>query len=62
MAIELTNYMKRDLYQLGFKAFYDGIQSSGFTTPECDALWKKGRECAKAEAEQLANSESGTIW
>jgi hypothetical protein len=62
MAIELTNYMKRELYLQGFKDFAEGIQSSGFTTPEWDALWRKGWECAKAEAEQLANSENGTIW
>jgi len=62
MTIELTNYMKRDLYQQGFKAFNKGIQSSGFTTPEWDELWMKGWECAKAEAEQLAGSENGNIW
>lgn len=62
MTIALTCYMKRDLYLQGFVAFGKGIQSSGFTTVEWDALWTQGWECAKAEAEQLAKSETGSIW
>lgn len=62
MAITLTTYMNSDLYQAGYKAFFAGIKSSGYTTPEWAAIWNEGWECAKCEAEELANSECGSIW
>lgn len=58
----ITDYMKRDLYTEGFKAFSSGIKSSGYTTQEWDAIWQRGWECAKREDEELANSETGSIW
>lgn len=58
----LTEYMKRDLYTAGYKAFAADIKSSGYTTPEWAAIWNKGWECAKREAAELTNSECGSIW
>lgn len=51
--MELTNYMKRDLYFAGFKAFNRGESDSPYQAgTEADQLWRDGWASAQCEASE----------
>ncbi len=65
LELELTEYMKRDLYFAGVKSFNFDLYVSGVQPVNCDIvespyqvgteadrLWKRGWACAQREAEQ----------
>mgnify|MGYP001612286441 CR=1 FL=1 len=46
----MPEYMKRDLYHAGYKAFNRGETESHYTTDEWDAIWKQGWESARIDS------------